>query len=120
MNILDMPVPKNFNAPVLKPTPYEQDIIPKLKELALNASEKVRKRINKFAAWIINYIPSPMKVKSVKTALKGFTKSYEIDIISNDPLKQIKHFKKTCKRPIAFTFKEVEWCENFIHFKNLF
>ena len=44
MNILDMPVPKNFNAPVLKPTPYKQDIIPKLKELALNASEKVQKK----------------------------------------------------------------------------
>ena len=38
-----------------------------------------------------------MKVKSVKTALKGFTKSYEIDIISNDPLKQLNITKNLVK-----------------------
>ena len=87
--------------PTLIPTPYKQ-FLPSLKTIAGNASSK----INEFADWMINHIPPTTKatvsnsirkiqnlfskVKLLKTALKDFTKSYEIDIIySDDAQKQL-------------------------------
>ena len=35
---------------------------------------------NKFADWLVDFMPSKIQVKSLKTALKGFTLSYQVKI----------------------------------------
>ena len=62
--------------------------------MALNVSAKAQKRINEFADWIMSYFPSVIKVEPIKTALKGFTKSYQVNIIETDPLMQLNNTKK--------------------------
>ena len=98
-NILDNPGP-DIGVPALIPTPYKR-FLPSLKTIADKASAKIKKRVNDFADWLMNYIPPRTKaivsnsnlfpkVKLLKTALKDFTKYYEIDIVYyDDPQKQL-------------------------------
>ena len=102
--VLDNPVP-DIGVPALIPTPYKR-FLPSLKTIVYKASAKIVKRVNEFADWMMNHIPPRTKaivsnsikkilnlfpkVKLLKTALKDFTKSYEVDIIySDDPQKQL-------------------------------
>ena len=103
-NILDNPV-SDIGVPALIPTQYK-GFVPSLKTIAGNAFAKIKKCVNEFADWLINYIlprakalvfnsiqkilnlfpKKTIKVKLLKTALKGFTKSYEVDnVYYNDP-----------------------------------
>jgi len=99
LSILDQSVPE-INTPILQSTLHK--LIPKaLKDLASEATAKAKKKINDFADWLMSYrkvseiiqkilnLYSNPKVKLLKKALKGFKKSYEVGIISNDPLEQL-------------------------------
>ena len=59
MNILDNPVP-DIEVSVLETTPYKR-FLPNLKIIAGNASTKIKKRVNKFADWLMNYVPPRAK-----------------------------------------------------------
>ena len=118
-NILDTPVPETFKSPVLKPTPYKQIVIPKLKKLVLNVSAKAQKRINDFADWIMN-IPIKTKVKSVRSALKGFTESYEVDVVENDPLKHLNVTKKDVRDKLQFLLNKMNGLKSIITLKIFF
>ena len=94
-NILDNPVP-DIGVSALIPTQYKR-FLPSLKTITDKVSAKIKNRVNEFADWMINHIPPRIKaivsnsiqkilnlfpkVKLLKTALKNFTKSYEINII---------------------------------------
>ena len=104
-NILDQAVP-DIGVSTLKPSPF-RNFLPTLKKIALNAAGKVQKRINDFADWLMAYIPptvkttasaafqkilnlfpkKTIKVKLLKTALKRYAKSYDVDIVDHSPLK---------------------------------
>ena len=58
--ILDLPVPK-VDFPVLQPTPYKRTI-PALRELSQNIVNKVKKKVNEFAEWMLKYVPSKAKI----------------------------------------------------------
>ena len=103
-HILDEPVPE-ISVPVLRPTKYVRPSPPSWMKIAvLNYHRRLQKRINKFANWILNYVPKrikkpvnerirrlkeeirgiwdilePFKVKEKEQALKGFFKTYRID-----------------------------------------
>ena len=103
-HILDEPVPE-INVPILRPTKYVPPSSPsRWKTLVSEYNKRVQKKINKFANWILNYVPKrikkpanerirklkeevrsiwalldPFKVKEKEEALKGFFKTYRID-----------------------------------------
>ena len=101
-NILDNPVP-DIRVSALILTQYKR-FLPSLKTISGNASAKLKKRVNEFADWLMNYVPHRakatvsnsiqkilnlfpkkiIKVKLLKTALKDFTKFYEVDIVYYD------------------------------------
>ena len=103
-NILDQAVP-DIGVSTLKPSPF-RNFPPTLKKIALNAAGKVQKRKNDFADWlmanepltikasasaafqkILNLFPKRViKVQLLKTALKNYTKSYDVDIVDFSPL----------------------------------
>ena len=104
-NILDQAVP-DIGVSTLRPSPF-RNFPPTLKKIALNAAGKVQKRINDFADWLMAYVPptikasasaafqkilnlfpkKTIKVKLLKTALKNYAKSYDVDIVDHSPLK---------------------------------
>jgi len=53
----------------------------------------IKKKVSETIQKLLN-LYSNLKVKLLKKALKGFTKSYEVDIISNDPLEKLTNTKK--------------------------
>ena len=111
-NILDQAVP-DIGVSTLKPSPF-RNFPPTLKKIALNTAGKVQKRINDFADWLMAYIPPTVKttasaafqkilnlfpkrvikVQLLKTALKNYTKSYNVDIVDFSPLKQLNETEK--------------------------
>ena len=111
-NILDQAVP-DIGVSTLKPSPF-RNFPPTLKKIALNAAGKVQKRINDFADWLMAYVPPTIKasasaafqkilnlfpkqvikVQLLKTALKNYTKSYDVDIVDLNPLKQLTETQK--------------------------
>ena len=132
-NILDQPVPK-INTPILKPSTYKR-LIPSLKALAQNKVKTAQTLLNNFADWIISYSPpviktkvseafskilslfSTIKVKSLKTALKGFTKSYEISIINNDVVKQLNETIPFVKTKLKHDLKNLKGIKAMITLK---
>ena len=111
-NILDQAVP-DIGVSTLKLSPF-RNFPPTLKKIALNTAGKVQKRINDFADWLMAYIPpivkttasaafqkilnlfpkKTIKVKLLKTALKRYAKSYDVDIVDHSPLKQLNETQK--------------------------
>ena len=111
-NILDQAVP-DIGVSTLKPSPF-RNFPPTLKKIALNAAGKVQNRINDFADWLMTYVPPTIKasasaafqkffnlfpkrvikVQLLKTALKNYTKSYDVDIVDFSPLKQLNETEK--------------------------
>ena len=97
--VLDNPV-SDIGVSSLEPTQYKR-FLPSLKTTAANASAKIKKRVNEFADWLMNYVPprtkatvsnsiktimnlfpkKTIKINLLKKALKNFTKSYEVDIV---------------------------------------
>ena len=114
LNILDEPVP-DIGVPVLKPTPYKQ-IIPTLKSIALNATAKAKKRINEFSDWMmmnfpaVNLVPKQLvNVDLLEKALKGFAKSYNVEISDwDDPLKQLNNTKKAVADKIQLELNKMK------------
>ena len=119
-NILDNPVP-DIGVPALIPTLYKR-FLPSFKTMADKASSKI-KRVNKFADWLMNYIPPRIKaivsnliqkilnlfpkVKLLKTALEDFTKSYEVDIVYyDDPQKELFTTKNIVEDKLRFEVKK--------------
>ena len=58
-NILDNPVP-DIGVPALKTTPYKR-FLPSLKTIVGKASAKIKKRVNEFADWLMNYVHQELK-----------------------------------------------------------
>ena len=58
-NILDNHVP-DIGVPALEPTQYKRFLL-SLKTVADNASAKIKKRVNEFADWLMNYVPPRAK-----------------------------------------------------------
>ena len=103
-NILDQPVPE-VNVPILRPSrPPRNSHVQSLKHIANKVVKPVKDKINKFADWILSYVPKPIKkevnkkVKDLKekvnrifsrlerftpkerqTALKGSLKTFRVD-----------------------------------------
>ena len=108
-NILDNPVP-DIGVPALEPTQYKR-FLPSLKTIADNASAKIKKRVNEFADWLMNYVSPRTKatvsnfiqkilnlfpkktieVKLLMTGFKDFTKFYDFKSVSVDS--SCPHFK---------------------------
>ena len=121
-NILDNPVP-DIGVPALIPTPYKR-FLPSLKTIAYKASAKIIKRVNEFVDWMMNHILPRTKatisnsirkilnlfpkVKLLKTALKDFTKSYEVDIVYyDDPQKQLFDTKNIVEDKLRLEVKKM-------------
>ena len=67
-NAIDQPIPE-INIPILRPSNLSK--VSKLKNLASKVAAPVKREINKFAEWIISYIPEPIK-KTVNKEIDGF------------------------------------------------
>ena len=119
-NILDNPV-SDIGVPALKPTSYKR-FLPSLKTLAKKASAKIIKCVNEFADWMMNNVPPRTKtivsiqkilnlfpkVKLLKTALKDFTKSFEVDIVCyDDPQKQLFATKNIVENKLRLEVKKL-------------
>ena len=79
--IMDEPVPE-IKKPVLSPTKMENiSRVSSLVGLAKKQADLVQKAINKFADWLINYIPEPIRrtvntrVEKLKKEIKEFSKT---------------------------------------------
>ena len=118
------------------PTPYKR-FLPSLKTIAYEASAKIKKHVNEFAEWLMNYIPPRTKtivsnsirkilnlfpkVKLLQTALKDFTKSYEVDIIySDNPQKQLFSTKNIVEDKLRLEVKKMNGLKAIITFKITF
>ena len=111
-NILDQAIP-DIGVSTLKPSPF-RNFPPTLKKIALNTAGKVQKHINDFVDWLMAYVPPTIKasasaafqkilnlfpkqvikVQLLKTAMKNYTKSYDVDIVDFNPLKQLNETEK--------------------------
>ena len=71
--IMDEPVPE-INKPVLSPTKMEnRSRVSSLAGLAKKQVDSVNKAINKFADWIINLVPEPIR-RTVNTGVENLKK----------------------------------------------
>ena len=71
--IMDEPVPE-INKPVLTPTKMEnRSKVSSLVGLAKKKADSVQKVINRFAKWIINYVPEPVR-RTVNTGVENLKK----------------------------------------------
>ena len=79
--IMDEPVPE-IKKPVLSPTKMENiSRVSSLVGLAKNQADLVKKAINKFADWLINYIPEPIR-RTVNTRVEKLKKEIK-EILEN-------------------------------------
>ena len=79
--IMDEPVPE-IKKPVLSPTKMENiSRVSSLVGLAKKQADLVKKAINKFADWIINYIPEPIR-RTVNTRVEKLKKEIK-EILEN-------------------------------------
>ena len=79
--IMDEPVPE-IKKPVLSPTKMENiSRVSSLVGLAKKQADLVQKAINKFADWLINYIPEPIR-RTVNTRVEKLKKQIK-DILEN-------------------------------------
>ena len=136
---LNNPVP-DIGVSGLKSTQYKGFLL-SLKNIAGNASAKIKKRVNEFADWLINYLPprdkatifnsiqkilnlfpkKTIKVKLLKTALKDFTKSYEEDIVYyDDPQKQLTTTKNILEDKLRLEISKMKGLKAIITLKFTF
>ena len=107
-NTSDKSVLGESGTSLLKPTEIQR-ISPASKQMAVNKIIDGQKQINEFSDWLLNYIPQEQREKAskaieiiqnlfsktpeinlLKKALKGFTRSYELNIVDSfDPQKQL-------------------------------
>ena len=79
--IMDEPVPE-IKKPVLSPTKMENiSRVSSLVGLAKKQADLVQKAINKFADWLINYIPEPIR-RTVNTRVEKLKKEIK-EILEN-------------------------------------
>ena len=79
--IMDEPVPE-IKKPVLSPTKMENiSRVSSLVGLAKKQADLVKKAINKFANWLINYIPEPIR-RTVNTRVEKLKKEIK-EILEN-------------------------------------
>ena len=79
--IMDAPVPE-IKKPVLSPTKMENiSRVSSLVGLAKKQADLVKKAINKFADWLINYIPEPIR-RTVNTRVEKLKKEIK-EILEN-------------------------------------
>ena len=79
--IMDEPVPE-IKKPVLSPTKMENiSRVSSLVGLAKKQADSVQKAINKFADWLINYIPEPIR-RTVNTRVEKLKKEIK-EILEN-------------------------------------
>ena len=79
--IMEEPVPE-INKPVLSPTKMEnRSRVSSLVGLAKKQADSVKKAINKFADWIINLVPEPIR-RTVNTGVENLKKKIK-EIIEN-------------------------------------
>ena len=75
--IMEAPVPE-IKKPVLSPTKMENiSTVSSLVGLAKKQADLVQKAINKFADWIINYIPAPIR-RTVNTRVEKLKKQIKV------------------------------------------
>ena len=87
--IMDEPVPE-IKKPVLSPTKMENiSRVSSLVGLAKKQADLVQKAINKFADWLINYIPEPIR-RTVNTRVEKLKKQIK-EILENK--KKLSHKK---------------------------
>ena len=86
-NIYDETIPE-INVPILKPSkPTRNSLVPSLKHLSGRVVNSVSKEINKFADWILSYIPEPIKktvdkrVNKLKKKINRIFNRIEIDYL---------------------------------------
>ena len=93
--IMDAPVPE-IKKPVLSPTKMENiSRVSSLVGLAKKQADLVKKAINKFADWLINYIPEPIR-RTVNTRVEKLKKE----------IKEILENKKKLPQPEVITTGE--------------
>ena len=81
LEIMDEPVPE-IKKPVLSPTKMENiSRVSSLVGLAEKQADLVKKAINKFADWLINYIPEPIR-RTVNTRVEKLKKEIK-EILEN-------------------------------------
>ena len=96
-NIIDQPIPE-INIRILRPSNLSK--VSKLKNLASKVAAPLKREINKFADWIISYIPEPIKktvnkrVDSLKERVNGIFKSH-YDLTPKEHKTAIKGYFKT-------------------------
>lgn len=99
-NILDEPIPE-INVPILKPShPSRNSHVQPLKHLANRAANSVKKELNKFADWILSYIPEPIKktvnkrVESLKEKVNRIFKKQEDQFTPKEQQTALKGYLK--------------------------
>ena len=130
----------DIGVPSLIPTQYKR-FLSSLKTIAGKASAKIKKRVNEFADWLMNYVPPRtkatvsnliqkilnlfpkkiIKVKLFQTALKDFTKSYEVEIVYyDDPQKQLFATKNIVEDKLLLEVKKMNGLKAIITLKITF
>ena len=112
--IMDEPVPE-IKKPVLSPTKMENiSTVSSLVGLAKKQADLVQKAINKFADWLINYIPAPIR-RTVNTRVEKLKKQIK-EILENKKKLSRQEVNTTGESPTAqevFTNKtEIKLVEN--------
>ena len=102
-NILDNPVP-DIGVPALIPTQYKR-FLPSLKTIAGNASAKIKKRVNEFADWLMNYVLSRTKT-TVSNSIKKILNLFPKKII------KVKLLKTTLKRLYEILLKDIVYYDD--------
>ena len=105
--IMDEPVPE-IKKPVLSPTKMENiSRVSSLVGLAKKQADLVKKAINKFADWLINYIPEPIR-RTVNTRVEK----------SKKEIKEILENKKKLSRQEVNTTGESSTAQEIIYKQN--
>ena len=112
--IMDEPVPE-IKKPVLSPTKMENiSRVSSLVGLAKKKADLVKKAINKFADWLINYIPEPIR-RTVNTRVEKLKKEIK-EILENKkklPQQEVNKAGESSATQEVFTNKtEIKLVEN--------
>ena len=102
--IMEAPVPE-IKKPVLSPTKMENiSTVSSLVGLAKKQADLVQKAINKFADWLINYIPAPIR-RTVNTRVEKLKKQIK-EILENK--------KKLSRQEVNISQEEYQnFCDEF-------
>ena len=100
-SLLDKPV-HNIDVPALQPTKARKpNLFSRVKESLSVGWNKIKAGTNRFAEWLVGYVPEPIKkeankpkIKEGETAIKGFAKQYTVDgIAGTDAVTFLNHVK---------------------------